>query len=101
MSGVSNLRQVVSTTQAVERVQEAQNRSPQAGQQHFAESLEREAKDNTKKVKKNPDVKRADEREERAARDEDESLESTEDEHDEHDDEEEGEDGERHVDVIA
>lgn len=105
MSGIGNLKQVISTTQAVERVQEAQNRSNQTGQQHFAESLQREAEDETTKVKDNPDVRRPED-EQKKKRDEREqdhedgeaADEATNQAADEDDDDD---DVEHHVDVIA
>lgn len=106
MSGIGNLKQVVSTTQAVERVQEAQNRSPQTGQQHFAESLEREAKDQSEKVQDNPDVRRPEDDDEREGRDGREGKREDDDTEDEvkneaASEEVDDEDDEHHVDVIA
>ena len=61
MSGVSNIRQVVSNTPAVERIQETQNRSQQTGQEQFARQLEEEAERKTRSVQDRAEIERPEE----------------------------------------
>jgi hypothetical protein len=58
MTGVSNLKQVLSSTPAVERLQEIQERAEQAGQQQAVRHLKDEAEKETHTVSDRAEVRR-------------------------------------------
>ncbi len=65
MGDVSNLKQVLSNTQAVERLQKIQERADQSGQQQFTRHLQEEADKRTRSVNDRAEIKRPDDEEER------------------------------------
>ncbi len=110
MGDVSNLKQVLSNTQAVERLQKIQERADQSGQQQFTRHLQEEAEKRTRSVTDQAEIEKPDdeektveEREEEKKRARNKSTDEKDTEEDSSDDSDDDEPGEEetHVDVVA
>lgn len=107
MSGVSNLRQVVSNAPVVERVADAHQRSDQAGQQAFAKHLAKKAEEEATQVQDQAEI--AESKVNRKDPDEDErqrkrrqgAQAQDQDDQDDQDDPSDDEPTDRHVDVVV